>query len=206
MIALFVFLGNIGDRYAGNRHNAAWQFADYVPEIASLTWKKKFHGVYAAREGEVCGDPGGQNHFFQNRFFLMPHTFMNNSGESVAEIARFYKIEPSQILVAHDELELPLGAVSLKRAGGLGGHNGLRSIESALGSRDFWRLRFGIGRPQHNDIAGYVLSDFLPGERETLRQIFASGKELFELLLRQEPELLLSEWGKKKISPIISLA
>jgi PTH1 family peptidyl-tRNA hydrolase len=191
MISLFIFLGNIGAQYAGNRHNAAWQFAESVPGISSLAWKKKFHGVYAALD---------------ERFFLMPHTFMNNSGESAGEIARFYKIAPSQILVAHDELELPLGTVSLKRAGGLGGHNGLRSIESALGSRDFWRLRFGIGRPAHDDIAGYVLSDFSPDEREVLQEVFAPARELFELLLRQEPEPLLGEWGKKKIHPVISSA
>jgi PTH1 family peptidyl-tRNA hydrolase len=192
MISLFVFLGNVGEGYAGNRHNAAWQFADSLPSLLSLSWKKKFQGVYAASEERADGDA-------QKKFFLKPHTFMNNSGASAGEMARFYRIAPRDILVVHDELELPLGCVSLKWAGGLGGHNGLRGIEAAFGTRDFWRLRLGIGRPEHDDVALYVLSDFLPRERETVEKVFPLAGVLFDALLREEPESLLGEWAKKKI-------
>jgi PTH1 family peptidyl-tRNA hydrolase len=184
MISLFTFLGNPGEMYAGNRHNAAWQFADTALRGLGLSWQRKFHGAIAGlREG-------GQ------KWFLKPETYMNVSGVSVGEAARFYKIEPSDILVAHDELELPFGTVSLKWSGGLGGHNGLRSVTAALGTRDFWRLRFGIGRPQHDDVAGYVLSDFLPQERDALPGVFSLGNEVFQKLLREEPEGLLPEWAK----------
>jgi PTH1 family peptidyl-tRNA hydrolase len=93
-----------------------------------------------------------------------------------------------------------LGTVSLKWSGGLGGHNGLRSMEAVLGTRDFWRLRFGIGRPEHPDIAGYVLSDFSAAEAETLRAVFAQTEALFTTLLSQEPDTLIAEWGKKRIT------
>jgi PTH1 family peptidyl-tRNA hydrolase len=194
MISLFVFLGNTGANYARNRHNVAWQFADSLSMLASYSWQKKFHGVYAVTE---TFSPQGNS----KQWFLKPETFMNNSGESVGELARFFKIEPKDILVVHDELELPLGTVSLKWAGGLGGHNGLRSIESVSGTRDFWRLRFGIGRPAHDDIAGYVLSDFLPAEWETVGGAFSLAGELFSALLHDEPVGLLKEWAKKKAPP-----
>jgi PTH1 family peptidyl-tRNA hydrolase len=194
MISLFVFLGNTGANYARNRHNVAWQFADSLDMLAPLSWQKKFHGVYAVID---TYSPQGTG----KKWFLKPETFMNNSGEIVGEIARFFKIDPKAVLVVHDELELPLGTVSLKWAGGLGGHNGLRSIESVLGTRDFWRLRFGIGRPAHDDIAGYVLSDFLPDERDTVGGAFVLAGELFAALLRDEPDGLLKEWAKKKVPP-----
>ncbi|MDR3312251.1 MAG: aminoacyl-tRNA hydrolase [Spirochaetaceae bacterium] len=172
MIRLVVFLGNAGPIYAGNRHNVAWQFAESLEVLRDAHWQRKFRGLYAC-VGDV--------------YYLKPHTFMNLSGESAGELARFYKIEPAQILVVHDELELPLAAMSAKWAGGLGGHNGLRSIEACLGTRDFWRLRFGIGRPPHDDVAGYVLSDFLPEERDALGVIFSAAASLFCNLLSAEP-------------------
>ena len=185
MISLIVFLGNHGAQYEGNRHNAAWQFADSLDSVRSLVWREKFHGSFAGL-GDV--------------WLLKPHTYMNLSGMSVGELMHFYKIEPEQTLIVHDELELPLGTVSLKWSGGLGGHNGLRSMESALGTRDFWRLRFGIGRPEHPDIAGYVLSDFSAVEARTIRAVFAETEALVTALLNTEPDTLMSEWGKKKIS------
>ena len=93
---------------------------------------------------------------------------MNLSGEAIADAAAFFKVKGEEILVVHDELELPVGTASLKWSGGLGGHNGLRSAKASLGTADFWRLRFGIGRPDHPDVAAYVLSDFTSDERITL--------------------------------------
>ena len=99
----------------------------------------------------------------------------------------------------HDELELPVGTMSLKWAGGLGGHNGLRSTKANLGTPDFWRLRFGIGRPNHPDISGYVLSDFTKEERITLSQIFVTGEELLNKLKSEDPNKLLDKYKKVSV-------
>jgi PTH1 family peptidyl-tRNA hydrolase len=133
--------------------------------------------------------------------FIIPETFMNLSGDSVYPAAAFFKIPPERILVIHDELELPLGFGSLKFSGGLGGHNGLRSMKARFGTADFWRLRIGIGRPDHGDIAGWVLSAFSAGERTLLDPVLeAAGDALIQVLLRG-PEALLPEWNKKRILP-----
>ena len=157
MIKLFVFLGNHGREYRGNRHNVAWQFLESLGVFPSLSWQRGYKGRWAAFDA-----PGGR------AWFLAPETYMNLSGDSAAEIARFYKVEPAEILVVHDELELPFGFFGLKDGGGLGGHNGLRSMKERFGTADFKRLRFGIGRPGHDDISGWVLSDFSSDEREKL--------------------------------------
>jgi PTH1 family peptidyl-tRNA hydrolase len=147
----------------------------------------------------------------------MPETYMNLSGESIRGAAAFFKIPAPSILLVHDELELPPGTVSLKFSGGLGGHNGLRSMKAAFGTADFWRLRIGIGRPGDRppgkggpplggaknggpDIAGWVLSDFKAPEKETLNHTLAAAAELLVLALAGEPESLLPEWGKKKVT------
>ena len=129
---------------------------------------------------------------------LKPHTFMNLSGESIAEAASFYKIKPERILVVHDELELPAGTFGLKWSGGLGGHNGLRSAKACLGTADFWRLRFGIGRPVHDDVALWVLSDFSKDELPAMNAAFQGAAGLFEALLNEDPEKLLPEWKKRQ--------
>lgn len=173
MIQLAAFLGNYGKKYEKNRHNVAWLFADSLSAVSTLSFTKKFKGEYALEKNtditEKREDP---------LYYLKPETYMNLSGESIAELANFYKIKPENILVVHDELELPLGTVSLKWSGGLGGHNGLRSAKACLGTADFWRLRFGIGRPDHNDVAGYVLSD-LPPMRESALLRFSPRRKSF---------------------------
>ncbi|MCE1195265.1 aminoacyl-tRNA hydrolase [bacterium] len=173
MIRLYAFLGNYGKEYSGNRHNVAWQFLEALPFAGNLSWERKFKGKVASRELE-----GGRV------WFLKPETYMNNSGESVGELMRFYRLEPAEVLAVHDELEMAFGAFGFKFSGGLGGHNGLRSMEKHLGTRDFARLRFGIGRPAHDDVAGYVLSDFSGAERELLNSaVFPqAGKAFSECL------------------------
>jgi PTH1 family peptidyl-tRNA hydrolase len=138
---------------------------------------------------------------FPPRFhFIMPGTYMNLSGDAVYEAASFFKIPPGRILVVHDELELPLGTAAIKFSGGLGGHNGLRSMKARFGTADFWRLRVGIGRPNHDDISGWVLSDFFVGEISVLDQVLAACSDsLIEALIRG-PESLLPAWNKKKIT------
>jgi len=176
MIRLFAFLGNYGREYAGNRHNVAWQFLESLPFYGELRWERKFKGRFATRETESG-----------RVWVLCPETLMNLSGDSAAELMRFYQIVPQELLAIHDELEMPFGYFGLKMGGGLGGHNGLRSLEARLGTRDYARLRFGIGRPGHSDIAGYVLSDFSSPERETLASsVFPAAAKVIEACVGED--------------------
>ncbi|MDR0323136.1 MAG: aminoacyl-tRNA hydrolase [Treponema sp.] len=193
MIQLAAFLGNPGRGYAGNRHNAGRMLAKALPFYASLSWQKKFKGLYASHDG---------------KHFLLPETYMNVSGESVLSAAVFFKIKIEEIIVVHDELELPLGTISLKFSGGLGGHNGLRSMKKCFGSADFWRLRIGIGRPvpqtpdgqgSEDRIYDWVLSDFSKTEQETLYPALEAGAGLLQKVFANDPETLLDEWKKKKV-------
>lgn len=194
MIALVAFLGNYGKQYAGNRHNVAWQFADSLGFSSSLSWQKKFKAQYASRQFDSTSGERTTVHF------LKPETFMNLSGDSIGEACAFFKLKPEEVLVVHDELELPLGTVSLKWSGGLGGHNGLRSTKTVLGTPDFWRLRFGIGRPEHPDVAAWVLSDFSPDERITLSLVWPPAGALLADILEKGPQPFLKEWAKKKVA------
>lgn len=193
MISLVAFLGNYGKQYAGNRHNVAWLFADGVDSHSNLSWQKKFKGQYASSHIDSRGEGRVLVHY------LKPETFMNLSGDSIGEACRFFTLKSEEVLVVHDEIELPLGTISLKWSGGLGGHNGLRSTKTVLGTADFWRLRIGVGRPQHPDVAGYVLSDFTSDERITLSRVWPPAGDLLIDALTKEPELLLKEWAKKKV-------
>ncbi len=206
MIELVAFLGNKGFQYAKNRHNAAWLLADELPFCSGLSWREKFHGEYAPLDGtDIQKYVSDENRVLQKKMvladkvhFIKPNTFMNLSGESVQPAAAFFKIPPERILVVHDELELALGQASFKFSGGLGGHNGLRSLKTCLGSADFWRLRIGIGRPDHPDISSWVLSDFFPHEIPVLEQVLSvSAKALVEALV-YGPDSLLPEWNKKQ--------
>jgi PTH1 family peptidyl-tRNA hydrolase len=217
MIELIVFLGNPGLECLHNRHNAGRLLAERLPFYERLGWQKKFKGLYAALEKDrVLPGPAGEGPELPPRYhFLMPETYMNLSGESIRAAAAFFKIQAPSILLVHDELELPPGTISLKFSGGLGGHNGLRSMKAAFGTADFWRLRIGIGRPGDRppgkggppqggaknggpDIAGWVLSDFSAPEEEILNHTLAAAAELLVLALAGAPESLLPEWGKKK--------
>ena len=210
MLQLAVFLGNPGSQYRLNRHNAPWMLAEELPFFPDLDWQKKFKGLYASIDGarlstELAADVPGKIHF------LKPQTYMNLSGESAQAAAAFFKIGLEDIIVIHDEIELPLGTLSLKFSGGLGGHNGLRSMKSVFGSAEFWRLRVGIGRPDGRlpgkggnpessrtaGIAGWVLSDFTDDEIEALTPAFNTGAGLLVQALTAEPKLLLPEWSKK---------
>ena len=193
---LAVFLGNPGAKYERNRHNAGWMLADALSFSHLLSWQKKFRGLYACKDGI---------------HFLKPQTFMNLSGESALAAASFFKIKPERIIVIHDEIELPPGTLSLKFSGGLGGHNGLRSMKACFGTADFWRLRFGVGRPdgrlpgaggsiegsKEAGIAGWVLSDFSADESRALSPVLNAGAELLERVFLAGPETLLPEWAKK---------
>lgn len=149
-IKLIVGLGNPGSEYRGTRHNAG---ADFTEELARI------NGVTLRAESRFFGLAGPVTLSGHELRLLIPTTFMNRSGRAVAAMATFYRIAPQQILVAHDELDIPPGSARFKRGGGHGGHNGLRDIIPALGNdNDFYRLRIGIGHPGHaSRVTGYVL-------------------------------------------------
>src|SRR6185436_11849179 len=148
-IHLIVGLGNPGREYERTRHNAGFRWVDEIAARKKAAWKKesKFSGWVTKVE------EGGRNFWL-----LKPATYMNESGRSVAALLRFFRIEPPTMLIVHDELDLPPGTVKLKRGGGTGGHNGLEDLVEVLGTKDFWRLRIGIGHPGHKDLVpDYVL-------------------------------------------------
>ena len=143
-------LGNPGREYEATRHNAGFWWVDAVAAGRSASFKpeKKFHGEAARLTVNTC-----------EVWLLKPETFMNLSGRAVGALANFYKITPDEILVVHDELDLPPGTVRLKKGGGHGGHNGLKDIIAQLGTQDFWRLRLGIGHPGDRDaVVNFVLN------------------------------------------------
>lgn len=152
---LFVGLGNPGPRYAGNRHNIGFMAVEAIARRHDIApWRRKFQGV--AVEGAIARE---------RLLLLLPGTYMNESGRAVAEAARFYQLEPSSVVVFHDELELPPGKLRVKTGGGNAGHNGLRSISSHIGN-DYKRVRLGIGHPgQKHLVESYVLNDFAKSER-----------------------------------------
>ncbi len=178
-IQLMVGLANPGDEYAKTRHNAgAWFIENLARRFDfGLREEAKFEGLFAKVRGtfESIGELDAR--------FLIPTTYMNHSGRSIAAVSSFFKIPSSEILVAHDELDLPVGVVRLKFGGGHGGHNGLRDIISAIGE-NFWRLRVGIGHPGHKDkVLDYVLHAPSKEERvlidKGLSGVDAHLKELF---------------------------
>ncbi len=151
---LIIGLGNPGKEYAGHRHNIGFMAADAIAERYKFSaWSKKFRGQIA--EGMIDGI---------KTYLLKPQTYMNLSGESAGEMARFYKIPPEHIIAVHDELDLPLGKLRVKRGGGNGGHNGLKSLDAHLGP-EYWRVRVGIAHPGDKDmVSDHVLSDFSKAE------------------------------------------
>ena len=156
---LVVGLGNPGPRYAATRHNAGFMVADLLGERMGAKFKSHRSNVDLI-EGRLAGVPV---------VLAKPRSFMNESGGPVVNAARFFKVTPDRVVVVHDELDLPFGTLRLKRGGGDGGHNGLKSITSALGSKDYVRVRFGIGRPPgRQDPADFVLHEFGSGERRDL--------------------------------------
>lgn len=158
---LVVGLGNPGPKYAGNRHNVGFRALDRIAsEHGFAPWRKKFQGLVA--EGSVAGE---------RAMLLKPETYMNESGRSVQEAARFLKIGIGELIVIYDEIDLAPGKLKVKTGGGNAGHNGLRSISAHL-ENDYVRVRIGVGHPGHKDlVAGYVLHDFAKADREWLEPL-----------------------------------
>ena len=176
-IKLIVGLGNPGDKYADTRHNAGEWLIERLAQRFNLTLNA---------ENKFFGKVGKTLMNGKEIRFLVPTTFMNLSGKAVGALANFYRIKSEEILVLHDELDLPPGSVKLKLGGGHGGHNGLKDIVAALGNNNnFYRLRIGIGHPGHRDlVAGYVLNKPSPIEREALEKALDEATSCVELLFK----------------------
>ena len=178
-LKLIVGLGNPGPRYEQTRHNAGFWFVDLLAARAGgrFVLESKYQGELARIV--LCGD---------ELRLLKPQTFMNLSGQSAGAVARFFKLAPEQVLVAHDELDLPPGTVRLKRGGGHGGHNGLRDLIRQFGA-DFWRLRIGIGHPGHRDqVTDYVLTRAPAAEETLIRDTLNDAADAVESMLAQGAE------------------
>lgn len=174
MIRLLVGLGNPGPEYEATRHNAGfWWVDDAARKLgAHLSMDRSYQGFVA--RVNVGGQP---------RWLLQPQTFMNLSGRSVGALARFFKILPEEVLVVHDELDLPPGQVKLKFGGGHAGHNGLKDIQAQLGSPGFWRLRLGIGHPgDRAEVSNYVLGRPRAEDREAIEAAIARSLTALEAL------------------------
>ena len=178
-IKMMVGLGNPGSEYEQTRHNAGFWFIDELAwqYKATLKEEKKFFGSVARIS--ISGS---------DLWLLKPATFMNRSGQAVAALAQFYKIKPEEILVVHDELDIPCGRIKFKLGGGNGGHNGLKDIQARLGTPDFYRLRLGIDHPgDRNLVVGYVLNKPSPEHRQQI-------DEAINKSLKAVPMLLAGEW------------
>jgi PTH1 family peptidyl-tRNA hydrolase len=172
---LIVGLGNPGLEYVRNRHNAGRMVVERLADRMSVRFKR--HRAHAdIAEGMLAGVPVTLG---------IARAYMNLSGGPVAALRDFYKIPPERIVVVHDELDVPFGEIRLKLGGGAGGHNGLRSVSAALGSRDYFRVRFGIGRPPGRmDPADFVLRDFSAAERKELPLLIERAADAVEALLK----------------------
>lgn len=180
MIRLMVGLGNPGQEYEDTRHNAGFWFIDEVARQLKVTLvpDRSYFGLVA--RANLADGP---------LWLLEPMTFMNLSGKSVAPLARFFKIAPDEILVAHDELDLQPGQMKMKQGGSHAGHNGLKDIQAQLGSPDFWRLRLGIGHPGVKaEVIHHVLRKPPLAEREVIEHSIAQGLSALDLLIAGDME------------------
>ena len=183
---LIVGLGNPGPRYAGTRHNIGFAVVGLLAE--RMGGKFKAHkGRCDVVEGRLAGLPV---------VLAKPKSYMNISGGPVVSISRFFKVPVDRITVVHDELDLPFGALRLKRGGGDGGHNGLRSITTAMGNREYLRVRFGIGRPPgRQDPADFVLREFTAAERKEVPVLVDRAADAVELLIAQGLEAAQNQFN-----------
>ena len=188
---LFVGLGNPGAKYAGNRHNVGYRAAEKIAEDHGFgRWRTKFQGLFS--EGRLGSERVG---------ILKPETFMNNSGQSVGEAARYFKLDCGDIIVIHDEIDLPPGKMKAKAGGGNGGHNGLKSVQRHVGG-EFLRVRVGVGHPGRKDLViPHVLKDFSKSELEWLESALDRVSRGAELLAADELQKFQQLIAQKTLAP-----
>lgn len=181
-------LGNPGSQYERNRHNIGF----LVAEAIASRWKCTFSSNKFDAEVASCAWNG------HKILLLKPQTYMNLSGTSLGAAARFYKVEPDNVLVVHDELDLPFPKLQLKAGGGTGGHNGLNSIREAWGETSYPRLRFGIGKPAHKEqVVGHVLGDFAPSESSALKEAIEKACTVCESWVQEGLHKAMNRWNGK---------
>jgi len=180
-------LGNPGPTYQWTRHNAGFLFLDRLAELENISISKKSFSGF-------CGEWNFAGH---RLILLKPQTFMNLSGNAVMQSLQFYKLPISNLIVIHDELDLPFGVVRFKHGGGHGGHNGLRSIMENLGKGDFVRLRIGIGKSPYGDTTGHVLGNIPPDQMEGLSRVLDGGIEMLEVMLKEGLPKSMSLYNNK---------
>ena len=191
-IRLVVGLGNPGREYADTRHNAGFWFCERLAARlgVSLSVESRFHGLAGHARP-------------QGVWLLQPQTFMNRSGQAVGALARFHRIAPAEILVVHDELDIPPGQLRLKFGGGLGGHNGLKDITAHLGTQDYWRLRVGIGHPgDRNEVVNFVLKPPRKEEQADIDGALDRALELWPLIEKADWNTAVKRANTKPVAPI----
>jgi PTH1 family peptidyl-tRNA hydrolase len=189
-LKLVVGLGNPGERYAETRHNIGCMVAGLTAARAGIALKRQgYQGLYGV--GRLVG---------KETTVLLPLTYMNRSGASVGPACQSLGVLPGDLIVVHDEIDLPFGTLRIKVGGGHGGHNGLRSITEALGHGDFVRVRLGIGRPPAGgDVSGYVLSRFLSAERAQLNDYLDAAADALVFLLERGPHEAMNAYNNREL-------
>jgi len=189
-LKLIVGLGNPGTQYAETRHNIGFMVVTHLAERSGIALKRKgYQGFYGV--GRVAGE---------EVTILLPQTYMNRSGASVAPASQSLGVTPGDLIVVHDEIDLAFGCLRVKAGGGHGGHNGLRSIGGALGEGDYARLRMGVGRPPAGgDVSGHVLSRFNATERVSLQKYFEVASDALELILREGAQEAMNSYNNREL-------
>ena len=198
MLKLIVGLGNPGGKHEEDRHNAGFWLCDQIARDL---------GIRLVNDPKMRCLSGHGTFNGHDLWILQPTTFMNLSGEAVGAFARFRKIKPDEILVAHDELDLKPGTIRLKLGGGTGGHNGLKSISAHLSTPDYWRLRIGIGHPRdavekgtpHQEVASFVLKRPRKEEQEKIDTAIARALKSFALIMSEDPSVAMKDLHTEKI-------
>lgn len=185
MIKLAAGLGNPGDKYKNTRHNIGFDVIDILAERLNVSWSDKYEGAFA----EI-------RYNNEKLLLLKPYTFMNLSGKSIAAAANFYKISPQDILIVHDEMNIPFNTLKLRHNGSAGGHNGLKSIIECLGSQDFPRLKMGIGRDNSKDVISYVLGRYKPEEAALYNDFLNKGADALIDVLDNGMQKAMSFYNK----------
>lgn len=194
---LIVGLGNPGKQYKDTRHNIGFMAVDSLAEANAIKLNRKdFNSQWG--KGNICD---------KEVFLIKPQTYMNLSGAAVQGISGYFHIEPKDILVIYDDVDLELGTIRIRLSGGSGGHRGMQSIIEHIGSKDFPRMRLGIGRPKQrsqksevrsqDEIADYVLSNFESNEKDVLKQVLGRTKEAVDAIVKDGIEKAMSRFNKK---------
>lgn len=187
---MIVGLGNPGNEYAGTRHNVGWMLVDALAEHLGINeWRSREKGMVA--EGRIGSE---------KILLVKPLTYMNNSGECVGPLMRWYKLEPEDIMAAHDDMDIPIGTIRIRKKGSAGGHNGIKSLLSHIGSENFGRLRIGIGRPQPGwSVINHVLAKFNDQEQEKIGDAIKQLIPAVECMVLEGSDMAMNKFNPKKV-------